>query len=111
VGPSRDNKSEGVAFGIEMEEDKDEEGRALSLENNGVRGKDDDDDDDDDVTENEMNSASPKTEGYLISQRAPKCSTHTSLFCLFFFNKDTSLSLWICHFPRFYNFFNSFYHV
>jgi hypothetical protein len=109
VGPSRDNKSEGVAFGIEMEEDKDEEGRALSLENNGVRGKDDDDDDD--VTENEMNSASPKTEGYLISQRAPKCTTHTSLFCLFFFNKDTSLSLWICHFPRFYNFFNSFYHV
>jgi hypothetical protein len=106
VGPSRDNKSEGVAFGIEMEEDKDEEGRALSLENNGVRGKDDDDDDD--VTENEMNSASPKTEGYLISQRAPKCSTHTSLFCLFFFNKDTSLSLWICHFPGFYNFFLNF---
>jgi hypothetical protein len=69
-----------VAFGIEMEEDKDEEGRALSLEKNGVRGKDDDD-----VTENEMNSASPKTEGYLISQRAPKCTTHTSLFCLFFF--------------------------
>jgi hypothetical protein len=110
VGPNRDNKSEGVAFGIEMDEDKDEEGRALSLEKNGVRGKDDDDD----VTENEMNSASPKTEGYLISQSAPKTKVHhphITLFFYSFFYKDTSLSLWICHFPRFYNFFNSFYHV
>jgi hypothetical protein len=83
-----------VAFGIEMDEDKDEEGRALSLEKNGVRGKDDDDDDD--VTENEMNSASPKTEGYLISHKVlqrPKCTTHTSLsfFFLFFIRTRHSL--------------------
>jgi hypothetical protein len=76
-----------VAFGIEMDEDKDEEGRALSLEKNGVRGKDDDDDDD--VTENEMNSASPKTEGV---SHISKCSkdqsappTHHSFFFSSFF--------------------------
>jgi hypothetical protein len=85
-----------VAFGIEMDEDKDEEGRALSLEKNGVRGKDDDDDDD--VTENEMNSASPKTEGYLISQSAPKTKVHhphghtsLSFFFLFFIRTRHSL--------------------
>lgn len=59
MGPRRDNKSEGVAFGIEtMEED----GRGK----NGVRGKDEDD-----VTENERNSANPKTEGYLIGINPP----------------------------------------
>lgn len=59
MGPRRVNKSEGVAFGIEtMEED----GRGK----NGVRGKDEDD-----VTENERNSANPKTEGYLIGINPP----------------------------------------
>jgi len=53
VGPKRDNKSEGVAFAIEMEED------------DGVRGKDD-------VTENERNSANPNTEGYLIEINPPQ---------------------------------------
>lgn len=60
MGPKRDNKSEGVAFGIEMME---EDGRRK----NGVRGKDEDDD----VTENERNSANPKTEGYLIGINPP----------------------------------------
>lgn len=59
MGPRRDNKSEGVAFGIETMED---DGRGK----NGVRGKDEDD-----VTENERNSANPKTEGYLIGINPP----------------------------------------
>lgn len=60
MGPRRDNKSEGVAFGIEMEEDG--RGRELGLEENGVCGKDDEED----VTENERKSANPKTEECLI---------------------------------------------
>lgn len=58
MGPRRDNKSEGVAFvGIENE----------MMEEDG-RGKNEDDDD---VTENERNSANPKTEGYLIGINPP----------------------------------------
>lgn len=72
--PSRDNKSEGVAFGM------DGDGGASRLEHNGIAGKDDDDD----VTENERNSANPKeTVGCLIGIQEPASPTHGHLgwFC------------------------------